>query len=94
MPTPRDSQVRSAVHDWLLRIFSEAGAAGASQLALDLTPEVERALRAAALDMLRQCSVAQFGETDDPEPLKEWNVSAHDAVVAAIRKLEHQRLDG
>jgi hypothetical protein len=94
MPTPRDSQTRSAVHEWLSRILSDAGVHPASQLALDLTPEVERALRAAALDMLRQCSVAQFGGTDDSEPLKDWNVSAHDAVVGAIRRLEHQRLDG
>ena len=88
----RDSQIRSAVQDWLTRILTEAGAASAGQLALDLTPEVERALRAAALDMLRQCSVAQFGASDDQEALQEWDVSALEAVMGALRRLEHRRL--
>ena len=90
----RDSQVRSAVQEWLTRILAEAGAPASPQLALDLTPEIERALRAAALDMLRQCSVAQFGATDDQQPLEELDVSAQEAVMGALRRVEHKRLDG
>ena len=40
--------------------------------------------------MLRQCSVAQFGEMDDTE-VREWTVSVNDAIAAAMRRLENKR---
>lgn len=89
-----------AVRDWLARLLVDAEfwrfAEGDQQrssrnLAHALTPRVEDALRASALDMLRQCSVAQFGEVDDPELIKDWEVSVNQAVAAAIRRLEHKR---
>ena len=49
------------------------------------------ALRASALDMLRQCSVAQFGEFEDTEAVKEWTVSVNQAVAAAMRRIENKR---
>lgn len=93
MPSPRDSFVKSAVRDWLARLLSEAQVPDAGAAADTLAPEVERALRAAALDMLRQCSVAQFGTSDDAQPVEEWTVSVQEALIAAIRRLENRRLD-
>jgi transposase len=94
MPLPRDSLVRSGVAEWLARVLDEAGSPAAAELAAKVRPEMERALRAAALDMLRQCGVAQFGEVDDTDTWKEWDVSVNEAVIAAIRILEHKRQDG
>lgn len=91
-----------AVRNWLARLLVEAEfwnfAEGERQrsarnLAHALVPRIEDALRASARDMLRQCSVAQFGSTDDPEAIKEWEVSVNEAVAAAIRRLEHRRQD-
>lgn len=94
MPLPRDSLVRSGVAEWLQRVLTEAGAQQAPELAERLRPEIERALRAAALDMLRQCGMAQFSATDDADAVKEWDVSVNEAVIHAIRILEHRRQDG
>jgi hypothetical protein len=94
MPLPRDSLVRSGVAEWLTKVLDEAGAPAAAELAAGLRPEIERALRAAALDMLRQCSVAESGQTDDIDSVKEWDVSVNEAVIAAIKTLEHKRQDG
>ena len=70
----------------------EAGRGEAAPaLAAELAPRIEEALKASALDMLRQCGVAQFGETDDPDAVKEWTVSVNEAVAAAIRSVEHKR---
>jgi NADP-dependent 3-hydroxy acid dehydrogenase YdfG len=93
MVYPRDSLVRSGVTEWLTRVLSESGAAFSADVVQKLRPEIERALRAAALDMLRQLSVAQFGESD-VDAFKEWDVSVNEAVIAAIKILEHKRQDG
>jgi len=94
MPLPRDSLVRSGVAEWLTRVLDDAGSPAAAELAGKLRPEMERALRAAALDMLRQCGVAESGQTDDIDSVKEWDVSVNEAVIAAIKTLEHKRQDG
>ena len=94
MPLPRDSLVRSGVAEWLARVLKEAGAPDPAELAGRIRPDMEHALRAAALDMLRQCGVAQSGETDDADSVKEWDVSVNEAVIAAIKSLEHKRQDG
>lgn len=94
MPLPRDSLVRSGVTEWLTRLLDAAGSPAAAELAAKLRPEMEHALRSAALDMLRQCGVAESGETGDIDSVKEWDVSVNEAVIAAIRTLEHKRQDG
>ena len=73
------------------RVLTGIGTGDANRLADLLSPHVEDALRASALDMLRQCSVAQFGELEDTEAVKEWTVSVNEAVAAAMRRLEHKR---
>ena len=93
MASPRDSSVRSTIADWLTRVLGEAGAEASSEVVQKLQPEIERALRAAALDMLQQCGVAQLGESEAPDAVQEWNVSVNEAVTAAIMRLEHQRRD-
>jgi hypothetical protein len=83
--------MQRAVHDWLSRVLSEGGAGpDAARLADRIAPLFEDALKASALDMLRQCSVAQFGEMDDTE-VREWTVSVNDAIAAAMRRLENKR---
>jgi hypothetical protein len=84
--------MQQAVHQWLSRLLAETTSPDeAARLADALTPLVEEALKASALDMFRQCSVAQLGESEDLDAVKDWTVSVNEAVAAAIRKLEHQR---
>ena len=83
--------MQRAVRDWLSKVLAEGGAGSeAGNLADRLAPHFEDALKASALDMLRQCSVAQFGEVDDTE-VREWTVSVNEAVAAAMRRLENKR---
>jgi len=84
--------MRPAVRAWLNRLLAEAvDAKEAERLSEQLTPQIENALKASALDMLRQCSVAQFADLDESAAVKEWTVSVNEAVDAAIRRLEHKR---
>ncbi len=84
--------MQPAVHQWLSRLLTEATSPEeARRLADALTPHLVEALKASALDMFRQCSVAQLGESEDADAVKDWTVSVTEAVAAAIRKLEHQR---
>ena len=83
--------MQRAVRDWLSKVLSEGGAGPeAGRLADRLAPQFEDALKASALDMLRQCSVAQFGDADNTE-VREWTVSVNEAVAAAMRRLENKR---
>lgn len=80
------------VRKWLERLLTDAGAgADAPRLAFEIAPQVAEALKASGLDVLRQCSIAQFGEADDSDIVKDWTVSVNEAVAAAIRRLENQR---
>ncbi|MBI4501370.1 MAG: hypothetical protein HY700_09435 [Gemmatimonadetes bacterium] len=83
--------MQPAIGEWLSRLLAGSGAADAERLADFLSPHVEDALRASALDMLRQCSVAQFGELEDTDAVKEWTVSVNEAVAAAMRRVENKR---
>jgi len=80
-----------AVGDWLTRLLADAGSKDAEHLSDMLAPHVEEALKASALDMLRQCSVAQFGELEDVDTVKEWTVSVNEAIAAAVRRVENRR---
>ena len=83
--------MQPAVGEWLSRLLTGSGVKDAERLADFLSPHIEDALRASALDMLRQCSVAQFGELEDTDTVKEWTVSVNEAVAAAMRRIEHKR---
>jgi hypothetical protein len=83
---------QAAVRAWLARILADAvQGTEAERLSERLAPQIEKALMASALDMLRQCSVAQFEDLDEVDAVREWTVSVNEAVAAAIRRLEHKR---
>jgi hypothetical protein len=83
--------MQAAVGDWIARLLADAGAKNAEHLSDMLAPHVEDALKASALDMLRQCSLAQFGELEDVDSVKEWTVSVNEAIAAAVRRVENRR---
>ena len=84
--------MQQSVRVWLARLLAEViDAAQAERLSEQLAPQIEDALKASALDMLRQCSVAQFEDLNEADAVKEWTVSVNEAVAAAIRRIEHKR---
>ena len=83
--------MQQAIKEWLSRLLTEHTPAEGPRLAAQITPHIEDALKASALDMLRQCSVEQFGDADESDSVKEWTVSVNEAVAAAIRRVEHKR---
>ena len=83
--------MRQAVRDWLLRLLTDGGVEDAERLANHLAPFIEEALKGSGLDMLRQCTLAQFGDGEDVDDVKEWTVSVNDAIAAALRRVEHRR---
>jgi hypothetical protein len=83
--------MHSAVGEWLARLLADSGAKNAEHLSDMLAPHVEDALKASALDILRQCSLAQFGELEDVDTVKEWTVSVNEAIAAAVRRVENRR---